>query len=60
MKKTIVSEQHLKDPKAQQYLEYLRNDLHEALEKYRFNPQNKHVLKASERINMFMNIYITD
>ncbi len=54
----INAPEKFSDPKAQEFLELLRRELMEAYEKYHENPKNKHVAKAAERFNMFMNIYI--
>ncbi len=50
--------EELDEKKAQEFLEYLREDLEEALEKTNFKPRSSKVLKASERLNKFLEIYI--
>jgi len=50
----------LDNPNEQRYLEYLRAELDDILEKTGYNTRSKRVLKASERLNMFINIYIRD
>ncbi len=60
MAKAVIFQTPLENQKAQEFMEYLRKDLLDAYEKYHENPKNRHVQKAAERFNMFMNIYIDE